>query len=175
MASHELGGDIVGVAFGALLQAVMEMKEKAVMFKSTLSYLQTTLMAIDPLIKEMEHDNINYLLDRPREELRLLFAQIAEVTDLVDKCSRIHKLNYIARIRCQEQLLAMVDILVKRGANRDVVFCACDAFTRCIFSPESPSASTFAGEALGVFTPPRGWRLPGWRLLVSSYKTGAAL
>ncbi|MED6186965.1 hypothetical protein PIB30_071855 [Stylosanthes scabra] len=111
------GGVIVGAAFGELMKAVMEMKDKAVMFKSTLSYLQTTLMAIDPVIKEIDHhDNINNylsLLGRPTEELRLLIKQIAEVTNLVYKSSRIHKLNYIARIRCQEQLLAMVESLVK--------------------------------------------------------------
>ncbi|TKY63639.1 NAD(P)H dehydrogenase (quinone) FQR1 [Spatholobus suberectus] len=101
----------VGAVFGELLKTVLEMKDKAVMFKPTLVNLQSTLIAIAPVIKEIEQHNND--LGRPKEELESLIRQMEEGTKLVCKCSHIHRLNYVARVRYQEQLEAFVDSLVR--------------------------------------------------------------
>ncbi|MED6122605.1 hypothetical protein PIB30_037096 [Stylosanthes scabra] len=111
MAASLLGGAAIGAVFGELLKAVIDMKDKAVMFKPTLAYLTTTLIAIEPVIKEIEQQNTE--LGRASAELELLMKEMEEGTKLVYKCSKIHKLNLLARIRYQEQLVALVESLVR--------------------------------------------------------------
>ncbi|MED6146067.1 hypothetical protein PIB30_031082 [Stylosanthes scabra] len=111
MAASLLGGAAIGAVFGELLKAVIDMKDRAVMFKPTLAYLTTTLIAIEPVIKEMEQQNNE--LGRAKSELELLMKEMEEGTKLVYKCCRIHYLNYPARIRHQEQLGALVESLVR--------------------------------------------------------------
>ena len=57
MAASLIGGAALGAAFGELLKAVLRMKKQAVMFKSTWACLRITLIAIDPVVKEIEHNN----------------------------------------------------------------------------------------------------------------------
>ncbi|KAL4338321.1 hypothetical protein HN51_048475 [Arachis hypogaea] len=111
MAASLVGGAAIGAVFGELLKAVIDMKDRAVMFKPTLAYLRTTLTAIDPVIKEIEQQNNE--LGRANAELELLIKEMEEGTKLVYKCSKIHKLNFPARIRYQEQLVALVESLVR--------------------------------------------------------------
>ncbi|MED6126027.1 hypothetical protein PIB30_074432 [Stylosanthes scabra] len=111
MAASLLGGAAIGAVFGELLKAVIDMKDRAVMFKPTLAYLTTTLTAIEPVINEIEQQNNE--LGRAKSELELLMKEMEEGTKLVYKCSRIHYLNYPARIRHQEQLVALVESLVR--------------------------------------------------------------
>ncbi|XP_025623019.1 BAG-associated GRAM protein 1 isoform X6 [Arachis hypogaea] len=102
MAAALIGGAAVGAVFGELLKAVLEMKEKTIMFKPTLSYLQTTLESLKPLMKEIEQHNNK--LCRPKAELESLIRDMEDGTKLVYKCSKIHKLNLPAKIYCQKQL-----------------------------------------------------------------------
>nr|XP_025656706.1 probable inactive receptor kinase At5g53320 isoform X2 [Arachis hypogaea] len=111
MAASLVGGAAIGAVFGELLKAVIDMRDRAVMFKPTLAYLTTTLTAIDPVIKEIEQQNNE--LGRANTELELLIKEMEEGTKLVYKCSKIHKLNFPARIRYQEQLVALVESLVR--------------------------------------------------------------
>ncbi|RYR27201.1 hypothetical protein Ahy_B02g061540 isoform A [Arachis hypogaea] len=111
MAASLVGGAAVGAVFGELLKAVLAMKDKAMMFRQTLAHLRTTLTAIAPVVKEIE--NHNNELGRPKEELESLMREMEQGTKLVYKCSKIRKLNFIARIRYQEQLVALVESLVK--------------------------------------------------------------
>ncbi|KAK7382157.1 hypothetical protein VNO80_00888 [Phaseolus coccineus] len=101
----------VGAVVGELLKAVLEIKDKAIMFKQTLVNLQSTLIAIAPVIREMEQHNIE--LGHPKEELESLLRQMEDGTKLVCKCSQIHRLNYVARARYQDKLEALVDSLVR--------------------------------------------------------------
>ena len=106
MAVELLGGAALGAAFGELLKAVLEIKDKASNFENTLAYLSTTLRAIDPVIKEIEQHNDE--LGRPKEELQLLIKEMIEGTKLVYKCSKISKYNFPARIRYQDELAKLV-------------------------------------------------------------------
>ena len=106
MAVELLGGAALGAAFGELLKAVLEIKDKASNFEHTLAYLSTTLRAIDPVIKEIEQHNDE--LGRPKEELQLLIKEMIEGTKLVYKCSKISKYNFPARIRYQDELAKLV-------------------------------------------------------------------
>ncbi|RYQ83981.1 hypothetical protein Ahy_B10g102872 isoform B [Arachis hypogaea] len=102
MAAALIGGAAVGAVFGELLKAVLEMKDKTIMFKPTLAYLQTTLESLKPLMKEIEQHNNK--LCRPKAELESLIRDMEDGTKLVYKCSKIHKLNLPAKIYCQKQL-----------------------------------------------------------------------
>lgn len=51
MVASLVGGAALGAVFGELLKAVLEIKDRAIMFKQTLAYLRTTLVAIVPVIK----------------------------------------------------------------------------------------------------------------------------
>ncbi|XP_020965928.1 exocyst complex component EXO70A1 isoform X3 [Arachis ipaensis] len=106
MAAALLGGAAIGAAFGELLKAVLEVKDKASNFKNTLAYLRTILVKIDPLIKEMEQQNDE--LGRPKEELDSLIEEMEEGTKLVYRCSKIHRLNFLARIQYQDELAKLV-------------------------------------------------------------------
>lgn len=107
----EVGGAALGAVFGELLSAVLKMKDKAIMFKQTLADLRSTLEAIAPTIKEIEQQNND--LGRPKEELERLIREMEEGTKLVCKCSKIHRLNYLARARYQDQLVALLTSLVR--------------------------------------------------------------
>ncbi|XP_020986607.1 exocyst complex component EXO70A1 [Arachis duranensis] len=106
MAAELLGGAAIGAVFGELLKAVLEVKDKASNFKNTLAYLRTILVKIDPLIKEMEQQNDE--LGRPKEELDSLIEEMEEGTKLVYRCSKIHRLNFLARIQYQDELAKLV-------------------------------------------------------------------
>ncbi|MED6109751.1 hypothetical protein PIB30_036401 [Stylosanthes scabra] len=106
MAAELLGGAAIGAAFGELLKAVMEVKDKASNFKNTLAYLRTILVKIDPLIKEMEQQNCE--LGRSKEELGSLIEEMEEGRKLVYKCCKIHRLNFLGRIQYQDDLAKLV-------------------------------------------------------------------
>ncbi|KAJ1377660.1 Serine-threonine/tyrosine-protein kinase, catalytic domain [Sesbania bispinosa] len=105
------GGAAVGAVFGELLKAVLEIRDKAVMFKQTLANLRSTLITVAPIMKEIEQHNID--LGRPKEDLESLIREMEEGTNLVSKCAKIHRLNFMARARYQERLEALMDSLVR--------------------------------------------------------------
>ncbi|KAJ1424925.1 hypothetical protein SESBI_11319 [Sesbania bispinosa] len=111
MAASLVGGAAVGAVFGELLNAVLETRDKAIMFKQTLANLRSTLLTIAPTIQEIEQQNID--LGRPKEELESLIREMEEGTNLVSKCSKIHRLNFKARARYQERLEALMDSLAR--------------------------------------------------------------
>ncbi|TKY63642.1 putative F-box protein PP2-B12 [Spatholobus suberectus] len=100
-----------GAVFGELLTAVMEVKDKAIIFKPTLDTLQSTLISIAPVLIDMER--LSNELERPKEELESVIRQMEEGKKLVYECSKIHRLNYVARVRYQNQLVTLVDSLVR--------------------------------------------------------------
>ncbi|KAJ1413620.1 Tyrosine-protein kinase, active site [Sesbania bispinosa] len=106
-----VGGAAVGTVFGELLKAVLEIRDKAVMFKQTLANLRCTLITVAPIMKEIEQHNID--LGRPKEDLESLIREMEEGTNLVSKCAKIHRLNFMARARYQERLEALMDSLVR--------------------------------------------------------------
>ena len=98
-------------ASSALLTAIMEIKEKAAMFKRTLDNLQCTLISVVPVIEDMER--INHELGRPEEELELLVKKMDDGTKLVYDCSKVHRLNCVSMCRYQAQLRTLEDWLLK--------------------------------------------------------------
>ena len=110
-AASLVGGAALGAVFGELVKAVLEMRDKVTGFEKTLAYLRTTLIAIDPVIKEIQQRNND--LGRPNEELESLIREMEEGTKLVCKGSKIHKLNFPARIRYQEELAELIESLVR--------------------------------------------------------------
>ncbi|KAK7349580.1 hypothetical protein VNO77_07050 [Canavalia gladiata] len=109
--SSLVGGAAVGAVFGELLKVVLDVTGKAVAFKQTLFHLRSTLIAIAPIVEEIAQHNHD--LGRPKEELQSLITQMEEGTKLVSKCSKIHWLNYVAKVRYQERLDSLANSLAK--------------------------------------------------------------
>ncbi|KAK7349696.1 hypothetical protein VNO77_07274 [Canavalia gladiata] len=98
-----------GAVFGELLNTILKKKNNAIMFKSTLENIRSILEALDPLIKEIAQQNND--LDLPKKQLERLISEMKKGTKLISKCSQIHKLNYLAKIRYQRKLKVLLDSL----------------------------------------------------------------
>lgn len=77
----------LGAIFGMLLEVVIRVKDKNVMFKPLLEDLKSTLESLKPLIEEMTQHN--KVLDRPKEELQRFALQMESGVELVCKCSKV--------------------------------------------------------------------------------------
>lgn len=91
----DVGGAALGAVFGELLRAVVEANIKTVMFKALLKQLNSTLLSVTPIIKEIE--KLNRVLDRPRHEIDKFIRKLEQGEQLVRKCSTI-RLNCFKRI-----------------------------------------------------------------------------
>ncbi|MED6135330.1 hypothetical protein PIB30_045449 [Stylosanthes scabra] len=96
-------------ALGELLSEVVKAVKKAIHFKNTLEYLRNVLVRIDPLIKEMQKQNDE--LDLPKEELNSLIEEMKRGTKLVQKCSKVYRLDYISKIYYESELAKLVESL----------------------------------------------------------------
>lgn len=101
----------LGALFGELLKAILLAKDKAIMFKETMDHLESTLKSIEPVIRKIEKHNKK--LGRPKEELESLKTKMENGAKLVSKCSEIHKLDFVTKIRYQSKLEALEDSLTK--------------------------------------------------------------
>nr|KYP32313.1 putative disease resistance protein At5g66910 family [Cajanus cajan] len=102
---------VVGAVFQELLRTVLDITSKAITFKQSMGNLQSTLEAIAPLIREIEQHNNE--LGRPKEELESLLRKMEEGTKLVCKCSTVGRLDYVGRVRYQNQIEELSNWLMR--------------------------------------------------------------
>ncbi|EEF40016.1 leucine-rich repeat-containing protein, putative [Ricinus communis] len=92
------------LAFGSLLRIILEVRRKNVMFASTLQILIDTMEAIRPSIKRIDSFNTDF--DRP-DEIKGLRDLIRKGEDLVIKCSKVHKYNYVKKPYYTKKLIKL--------------------------------------------------------------------
>ncbi|XP_058766161.1 probable disease resistance protein At5g66900 [Vicia villosa] len=97
---------VIGKVVDELLSSVVEMKNKALKFKSSLERLEKTLQSLAPLINQI--DELNKKLDRPAKETERLIKQMKDGKELVLKCSDQDKFQWwnccYKKAEYQEQL-----------------------------------------------------------------------
>ncbi|XP_027347157.1 probable disease resistance protein At5g66900 [Abrus precatorius] len=108
---------VVRNSVGELLSAVLETKERAVKFRSTLEHLGGTLKAIEPLVNQI--DVTNQLMDRPAEETQKMIDRMKSGTKLVLKCNKVKWWNCCYKVYYQEELEAL-DEEINRFFNLDM-------------------------------------------------------
>ncbi|XP_039054417.1 probable disease resistance protein At5g66900 [Hibiscus syriacus] len=94
MAANLIGGAALGAVFGELLRTVVEASRTTAMFRDTLKELQSTLLSIEPVIKEIE--SFNKVSDKEHETKQLLEI-IDKGQKLVTRCCKIHRLDFIKK------------------------------------------------------------------------------
>ena len=96
MAVALVTGSVVGGAFGEgfaiLHETVKNVVGQAIMFKSILEDLESTLERIAPVVQEIRQ--LSLALDRPERETKILTEQMKKGAKLVRKCSKIQCWNY---------------------------------------------------------------------------------
>ncbi|CAK8562362.1 unnamed protein product [Lathyrus sativus] len=83
---------VIGKVVDELLSSVVEMKNRALKFKSTLERLEKTLQSLAPLINQI--DELNKKLDRPPKETERLIKQMKDGKELVLKCCDQDKIQW---------------------------------------------------------------------------------
>ncbi|KAA8547231.1 hypothetical protein F0562_003905 [Nyssa sinensis] len=111
MAGAFVGGAALGAAFGELLKAVLDVKDRAVKFKSILSDLAFKLEAIEPVFQEIE--KLDRVLDRPVEETNSFIHRLKDAKELVLKCSKIKWWNYCKKPYYAKKLIDLENSLLK--------------------------------------------------------------
>ncbi|KAA8547229.1 hypothetical protein F0562_003907 [Nyssa sinensis] len=111
MAGALFGGAALGAAFGELLKAVLDVKDRAVKFKSILSDLAIKLEAIQPVFQEIE--KLDRVLDRPVEETNSFIYRLRDAKELVLKCSKIKWWNYFKKPYYAKKLIDLENSLLK--------------------------------------------------------------
>ncbi|KAE8695078.1 hypothetical protein F3Y22_tig00110744pilonHSYRG00031 [Hibiscus syriacus] len=89
-----IGGAALGAVFGQLLRTVVEASRTAAMFRGTLKELKSTLLSIEPVIKDIE--SFNKVSDKEHETKQLLEI-IHKGQKLVTSCCKIHRLDFIKK------------------------------------------------------------------------------
>ncbi|XP_059458896.1 probable disease resistance protein At5g66900 [Corylus avellana] len=85
-------GAVLGEAFSQLFETVKDVINKARMFESILTQLQSTLASLVPLVEEIRR--LNREVGHPEEEIKSLIKHMKKGTKLVSKCSKISWWNY---------------------------------------------------------------------------------
>uniref|UniRef100_A0A5B7C9B9 RPW8 domain-containing protein n=1 Tax=Davidia involucrata TaxID=16924 RepID=A0A5B7C9B9_DAVIN len=102
---------VLGAAVGELLKAVLDVKDKAVKFKSILKNLASTLESIKPVFDDIE--KLDKVLDRPPEETNTFTDRLKEAEKLVLKCSKIKWWNYCKKSDYAKKLIELEQSLLK--------------------------------------------------------------
>jgi len=98
---------VVGKVLDELLSTVVEMKDRAVKFGSTLEKLHDTLQTVEPLAKQI--DGLNKRLDKPPKETKKLIDQMEKGKELVKECSKVDWWNFCYKANTQEKLQDLID------------------------------------------------------------------
>ncbi|PRQ20659.1 putative powdery mildew resistance protein, RPW8 [Rosa chinensis] len=85
-----------------MLDSVMAVMEKMIMFKDHVRDVKLTLECLKPVIHEIAE--YNKVLNQPMEELQDLKAKLEEGEDLVRKCSKVGPWSFCKRYRYTNQL-----------------------------------------------------------------------
>ncbi|XP_062002491.1 cysteine-rich receptor-like protein kinase 21 [Rosa rugosa] len=118
------GGDALEAVFGMLFDAILEVEDKAVMFKTPLGDLKSTLDSLKPLIEEIAQRN--KVLVRPKEELEKFKKQMEKGVVLIPKCSKVHpwasckKSTYTETLIELDKFLQRQLYILKMQVARDV-------------------------------------------------------
>ncbi|CAK7339410.1 unnamed protein product [Dovyalis caffra] len=105
MAAAFIGGAALGAVFGELLKAVLDVKDKALMFRSNLETMEDILQSIIPILQDI--DQLNKALDGRKEETEKIMKVIRKAEKLVLKCTKIHRYNYWEKSRYTNKLLKL--------------------------------------------------------------------
>ncbi|XP_059623799.1 probable disease resistance protein At5g66900 [Cornus florida] len=111
MALALVGGAALGAAFGELLKAVVDVKDKAITFKSNLDRLESRLNSLEPIVREI--GKLDRELDISPEETKMFTDRLKEAAKLVRKCSQTKCLKFFKRPSYSKKLLEFEDLLVK--------------------------------------------------------------
>ncbi|ONH96585.1 hypothetical protein PRUPE_7G138500 [Prunus persica] len=107
MALAAVGGAALGAVFGTLLDGVVAVTSKAIMFKSHLRDLKFTLDSFQQVDEDVgQHPNIVF---RPMQGLERFRIQMEKGAQLVDKCSKVRpwKLNAFKKPMYTSKLVAL--------------------------------------------------------------------
>ncbi|GMY10724.1 probable disease resistance protein At5g66900 [Fagus crenata] len=115
MAVELVTGGVVGAAFGevfALLhETVKNVISQALMFKSTLERLKSTLDGLAPVVEEIRQ--LSKTLRHPENETKSLIEQMEKGTKLVVKCSKVQCWNYCFKAHYASELLELDEAIVR--------------------------------------------------------------
>ncbi|CAN6541784.1 unnamed protein product [Malus baccata var. baccata] len=96
-------GAAVGALFSVLYDVVKDVKDKTIMFRELLGDLDSTLEALNPLIKDIER--YKKVLDQSNKEVLKIVRQIADGEGLVLKCSKLSRWKSFKKYKYAKQLL----------------------------------------------------------------------
>ena len=115
MAVALVTGSVVGAAFGevfALLhETVANVVSQALMFKSILERLKSTLDGLAPVIEEIRR--LNKALDHPENETKSLIKQMEKGEKLVRKCLKVKRWNYCFKAHYASELQELDEAIVR--------------------------------------------------------------
>ena len=115
MAVALVTGSVVGGAFGEgftiLHETVKNVVGQAIMFKSILEDLESTLERIAPVVQEIRQ--LSLALDRPERETKILTEQMKKGAKLVRKCSKIQCWNYCFKSHYASKLSELNEAIEK--------------------------------------------------------------
>ncbi|XP_075635607.1 putative disease resistance protein At5g66900 [Castanea sativa] len=115
MAVALVTGSVVGGAFGEgfaiLHETVKNVVGQAIMFKSILEDLESTLERITPVVQEIRQ--LSLALDRPERETKILTEQMKKGAKLVRKCSKIQCWNYCFKSHYASKLSELNEAIEK--------------------------------------------------------------
>ncbi|XP_022775219.1 probable disease resistance protein At5g66900 isoform X2 [Durio zibethinus] len=122
-------GAALEAGFGELVGAVVEAIKTAAMFRDVLEELNSTLLDIQPIIKDIE--SLNKGLDKEHETKQLIEI-ILKGNKLVSKCSNIQRWNFfkktcytykLQRFKESLQLFCQIDLQIQQTRDiKDVLF-----------------------------------------------------
>nr|POE67357.1 protein da1-related 5 [Quercus suber] len=96
MAAASVAGNVVGAAFGEVFailhDTVKNVVGQAIVFKSNLEDLKSTLDGVAPLVREIRE--LSLALNRPEKDTKILIEQMDKGTKLVLKCSKIKRWSW---------------------------------------------------------------------------------
>ncbi|KAJ9170745.1 hypothetical protein P3X46_018828 [Hevea brasiliensis] len=112
------------VAFGSFLRVILEVRRSNAMFAPTLKLLEETMESIRPSIRRIETFNRDF--DRP-DEIKGLQDLMKKGEDLVCKCSKIHRYNYVKKaffakklVKLDESIRRYIDTILPLHQTSDV-------------------------------------------------------
>ncbi|CAM8912308.1 unnamed protein product [Rhodiola kirilowii] len=116
MASALIGGAVLGAVAGELLKAIIHFKKRAGAFKSRLEHLESNLISLTPICEELEE--LYRKLGR-YPEIEEFIRSLNKGKDLVEKCSKVHRLNIYLKAKFSKDLQKL-DHSILRFCNVDL-------------------------------------------------------
>ncbi|CAL9030509.1 unnamed protein product, partial [Prunus brigantina] len=102
-------GATLGTLFEVLFGAVIQVKDKTMMFKHILGYLKSTINFLKPLIEEITEYNKVFHLSK--EELENFRIQMEKSAKLVHKCFKVRKWASYKKYEYTNKLLRLDESL----------------------------------------------------------------